>query len=150
MLFFNCRNTAELCSDFRESFFICLLRKCLVHVGPLFMFTGSCLHQVVFRIMDLSALQKLEPHLCVFLFIQRGLRKGSRNLLISVFLRSACPVIIFVAGLAFAGKCIGKILLCFCSLNVFHIFILLLCCSGRTVPCILLYQYSADAVSVRL
>ena len=81
---FNGTNSLEQCSDLREALFLCLPCKFLIHIRPLVILAGSSIAQVLCRFRH-TAVEQLEPDLCVLLFIVSGFLKELSDLDIAVF-----------------------------------------------------------------
>ena len=101
----------QLC-DVVKAFFSGFLCKGRIHIGPLIVFTGSRILEVVYGFAD-TAVEQLEPHLCVFLFVVGSFGEESCNLLKAFFFCLRSIEGIFVSCLRFTCKCSLKILFCF-------------------------------------
>ena len=101
-------NQAELCSQFRESFFFRCFSEAFIHISPLVILSGCGSREVLRCGADPAKL--LKPQFCVFLLIVRGFQEQCRNLFKSVLLRAGSKISIFVSCLALAGKGRKKVL----------------------------------------
>ena len=90
MRFFNGGNAPELRGESGEPFFLRLACHSFVHVCPLGVFALGGVKQV-FSGISQSA-QSLEPQLCVFLLVLRGLEENGGDLLITRFFGYACKI----------------------------------------------------------
>ena len=96
------RDLAELEGDVGEALGLGLVSHALVHVGPLLMLARCGGEEILRRRAD--ARKELEPHLGVFLLVQRRLLKDGRDLLVALFLRLRGEVVVLVTRLALARK----------------------------------------------
>ena len=96
-LFDSCYAFEQNCDVFK-AFFSCRFSKPCVHIRPLIVFTKSSVQQVFSRRRDRTAVQKLIPNFCVFLFVLCG------------FFKQCCDL--HVAFLSCLGSEIGVLVSC--------------------------------------
>ena len=102
MVLLNGGHAAELGGQLGEALLLGGLGKALVHVRPLIVLAVGGRPQVLRGAAD--ALQLLEPHLRVFLFVVRCFQEEGRDLLKALLLRLGCEIGVLVSGLGFPGK----------------------------------------------
>ena len=100
MLLFNFGNALEHTCDFVEAFFARNASKFRIHLRPLVIFAARSRNKVGLSVAN--ARKKLEPHLCVLLFVSRSFFEDCRNLVVPLFFRNGSKIGVLIAGLAFA------------------------------------------------
>ena len=120
VLFLDRRNAFEHRRDLVKALFARLFGEGRVHVRPLVVFALCGVDQVGLGVAD-AAVEQLEPHLCVFLFVVCGLLEDVRDLDVAVLFRLGSVVGVLVARLRLAGKGGHQIFLGFRAFDVHNV-----------------------------
>ena len=100
VLLFNLGNALEHYGYRVEALFPCNPCKFGIHLRPLVVFAARCRNEVGLCVA--YALEELEPHFCVLLFVVGGLFKNGGYLVVALFFCHRGKECVFVAGFAFA------------------------------------------------
>ena len=85
-------------SDFSEAFFASFLCKTSIHVGPLVVFTLSCVKKIFGSSRNCVTMKKFEPNFSVLFFVVSSFFKDFSDLFVAIFASLRSIISVFVAS----------------------------------------------------